>query len=94
MIEKEVLEKVAALARLDISGEDEQTLRRQFSDILAYVEHLQGVDTDGVEPTAYMEREHDALRDDVVRPSFQPDTALKNAPAPKKGHFAVPKIIG
>ncbi|ERP31603.1 Asp-tRNA(Asn)/Glu-tRNA(Gln) amidotransferase subunit GatC [Chitinivibrio alkaliphilus] len=88
------VQAVAHLARIDVSPAELPGLTEEFSRIISYVEQLREVDTTGVTPTACIDRPHDALREDVVTPSLPVETALANAPNAKKGHFAVPKIIG
>lgn len=94
MIDKSSVEHVAKLARLEVSEEEMDGVVEQMNKIVGYVEQLAEVDTDGVEPTAYVVSEHDALRDDVVVESLPVDVALENGPSVKKGHFAIPKVIG
>jgi aspartyl-tRNA(Asn)/glutamyl-tRNA(Gln) amidotransferase subunit C len=94
MIHKDDVRAIIHLARLDEEQEDLDRLTEEFAHIVNYVEQLQDVDTSGIEPTAYMERPHDALRDDIMTDSLTPEEALSNAPRPKKGHFGIPKIIG
>lgn len=94
MIDKSTVEHVAKLARLELSEEEMPKVVEQMNKIVGYVEQLAEVDTDGVEPTAYVVSERDALREDAVVESLPVDTALSNGPSVKKGHFAIPKVIG
>ncbi len=94
MIEKETVLHVAKLARLAIDENEIPAVAEQMNKIVNHVEQLQAVNTDGVEPTAYMESARDALRDDVPRASLSPEVLLANGPSAKKGHFAIPKVIG
>jgi aspartyl-tRNA(Asn)/glutamyl-tRNA(Gln) amidotransferase subunit C len=92
------VERIAALARLDLS-EDELTLfAHQLADILAYAEQLQQVDTSGVPPTAHI-AVPSALgpwRDDEPRPSLDRDVLLSQAPDADrvKGLLKVPRVLG
>ncbi len=94
MVDIKTVDKIANLARLEIDEDQKPYMAEQLGKILEYVEQLQQVDTTGVEPTAFMEPEHDSLRDDVAKESLQIDSALENGPSVTKGHFAVPKVIG
>ena len=94
MITDEIVAKMAQLSRLNIEESEMAYMREQLNKTLAYVEQLQEIDTEGVEPTAYVVPEHDALRDDVAQESLSVDDVLKNAPVVTKGHFAIPKVIG
>jgi aspartyl-tRNA(Asn)/glutamyl-tRNA(Gln) amidotransferase subunit C len=92
------VERIAALARLDLS-EDELTLfAHQLADILAYAEQLQQVDTSGVPPTAHI-AVPSALgpwREDEPRPSLDRDVLLSQAPDADgvKGLLKVPRVLG
>ena len=94
MIDRSTVEKVASLARLDLSDSDKDAMTHDMAAIIGYVEQLSAVDTDGVEPTAYLVPEHDPMRDDLLYPSVPKDEALVNGPKVKNGFFAVPKVIG
>jgi aspartyl-tRNA(Asn)/glutamyl-tRNA(Gln) amidotransferase subunit C len=94
MIDDEVVDKIANLARLAIKPEQKEASAKSLADILDYVEELSKVDTTGIKPAAYMTGCGDVLRDDKIACEFLQETALSNAPLAKKGHFAVPKVIG
>jgi aspartyl-tRNA(Asn)/glutamyl-tRNA(Gln) amidotransferase subunit C len=87
--------RIAVLARLKLSPEEEQVFRGQLSAILEYVEQLKELDVSGVEPMTHALATGDLppLRDDVVRPSLPPEDALANAPAREGTCFKVPRII-
>jgi len=87
--------RIAALARLKLSAEEEQVFQGQLSAILEYVEQLKELDVSGFEPMTHALAAGDVppLRDDVVRPSLQPEEALANAPAREGTCFKVPRII-
>lgn len=91
------IEKIAALAHLEITDEERRALTPQIASIVAYVEQLNELDTSQVEPaigglTPEGERTH-ASRPDAVRPSLGQALALEEAPAPSHGHFRVPKVL-
>jgi aspartyl-tRNA(Asn)/glutamyl-tRNA(Gln) amidotransferase subunit C len=87
--------RIAQLARLKLSPEEEQLFQGQLSAILAYVEQLETLDVAGVEPMTHALAAGDVapLRDDVVKPSLLPEEALANAPAAEGTYFKVPRII-
>jgi aspartyl-tRNA(Asn)/glutamyl-tRNA(Gln) amidotransferase subunit C len=87
------VEKVAKLARLEISQAEKEAFAKQLSQILTHVETLNHYDTDGVEPTATVLGQVNVFRDDVVRPSLSVEQALANAPDREANGFAVPRII-
>jgi aspartyl-tRNA(Asn)/glutamyl-tRNA(Gln) amidotransferase subunit C len=91
----EEVRRIAALARLRLSPEEERTFAEQLSAILAHVEQLEELDVSGVEPMthALAAGEAPALRADEPRPSLEPGEALANAPAREGTFFKVPRII-
>jgi aspartyl-tRNA(Asn)/glutamyl-tRNA(Gln) amidotransferase subunit C len=92
-ITKQEVEHVAKLARLELSEQEKEKLTDQLSNILTYVETLNGLDTKGVEPTAHVLDLKNVMRDDVAAPSLPRERALANAPDQAAGHYKVPKII-
>ena len=94
------VERIAALAHLELTDEEKQLFTRQLADILNYAEQLQAVDTAGVPATAHVNttrRVEDSVeRPDVPRPSISTADAIANAPdsAPDAGLFRVPRVIG
>ncbi|WP_027339382.1 Asp-tRNA(Asn)/Glu-tRNA(Gln) amidotransferase subunit GatC [Halonatronum saccharophilum] len=92
-IDKETVEKVAHLARLEVNEEEKDTFAHQLSDILDHAEKLNELDTDDVEPTAHVLPIKNVFREDKVEDSLDRELALSNAPDKDKGMFKVPKIV-
>jgi aspartyl-tRNA(Asn)/glutamyl-tRNA(Gln) amidotransferase subunit C len=92
-ITKQEVEKVAKLARLEITEAEKEAFAKQLSQILTHVEKLKQYDTTGIEPTATVLGQVNVFRDDVIRPSLPVDKALANAPEREADGFSVPKII-
>ena len=90
----EEVRKVAELARLELSDADVETMTRQLSAIIDYINELQQVDTAGVEPMAHALDLHDVVRADEPAPSLSADEALANAPARKDDFYRVPPVFG
>jgi aspartyl-tRNA(Asn)/glutamyl-tRNA(Gln) amidotransferase subunit C len=86
--------KVAELARLELSDADVEVMAKQLSAIVDYINQLQQVNTDGVEPLAHALDLHDVFRDDVPGQSLSEDEALANAPGRKGNHYSVPAVFG
>jgi aspartyl-tRNA(Asn)/glutamyl-tRNA(Gln) amidotransferase subunit C len=84
---------VAGLARLEIDPAAVEKLAAELATILAYVEKLDEVDTQGVAPTSHAIALTNAFRDDVVHDHLPREQALKNAPCQDEGSFVVPKVI-
>ncbi len=92
-ITKEEVEKVAKLARLEITESEKAPFSEQLSSILSYVEQLKDLDTKGTEPTATVVDRTNVFRDDAVRPSLPAEQALANAPEQQDNFFVVPRIL-
>ncbi|MGH7221568.1 MAG: Asp-tRNA(Asn)/Glu-tRNA(Gln) amidotransferase subunit GatC, partial [Nitrospiraceae bacterium] len=92
-ITKQEVEKVAKLARLELTECERSTFAKQLSQILTHVETLKQYDTTGVEPTATVLGQVNVFRSDSARPSLSVERALANAPESADGFFVVPKII-
>lgn len=88
------VEHIARLARLEFSDEEKAALVHQLNEILKYVEQLNSVDTEHVEPLSHVGEMKNRLREDKVRPGLSTDEALQNAPAKTDKFFKVPKVIG
>jgi aspartyl-tRNA(Asn)/glutamyl-tRNA(Gln) amidotransferase subunit C len=84
---------IAKLARIAVSDEEVEALAPELNNILGWVEQLQEVDVEGVEPMTAVIPNKLRLRDDVVTDGGKCDDVLANAPAAEHGFFAVPKVI-
>jgi aspartyl-tRNA(Asn)/glutamyl-tRNA(Gln) amidotransferase subunit C len=97
-IAKDDVEKIAQLARLELTPEETESFTRQLGAILSYVEKLNELETATVEPMSHCtptgEDPDYTRRDDVVRPGLGQALAVENAPDSEGGYFKVPKVIG
>ena len=87
------LQHVVKLARIELSAEEEQRIGPQLLEIIQYVEKLNELDVDEIEPTAHVVQLTNVLREDQPRPSLSQDDAMRNAPKSANGLFVVPKIV-
>jgi aspartyl-tRNA(Asn)/glutamyl-tRNA(Gln) amidotransferase subunit C len=87
------VEHVAKLARLALSTQEVETFTGQMDAILAYVEKLNELNTDGIVPTSHAVPVENAFREDTVQPSIGVESALKNAPQRSEEFFRVPQVI-
>jgi aspartyl-tRNA(Asn)/glutamyl-tRNA(Gln) amidotransferase subunit C len=93
-ITKEEIAHVAKLARLSLDEDSITLFTKQVGDILAYMDKLNRLNTEGVSPTSHAISIANAFREDEVRPSISNESALSNAPAKEDTMFVVPKVIG
>ncbi|HJV34405.1 Asp-tRNA(Asn)/Glu-tRNA(Gln) amidotransferase subunit GatC [Geomonas sp.] len=87
------VEHVARLARLELSDPELDTFTAQMDSILAYVEKLNALDTEGIVPTSHAVPMENAFRPDTLKESIGVDAALANAPKHTESFFRVPKVI-
>jgi aspartyl-tRNA(Asn)/glutamyl-tRNA(Gln) amidotransferase subunit C len=92
-IDKETVEKVAHLARLELNETEKQEMIKDMSKILDFMAKLNELDTSGVEPLVYMTSDANVLRDDVVKQQITHQEALENAPKHDENYFLVAKVI-
>jgi len=93
-IERETVDKIAHLARLDLAENDKQEMIGDMNRILDFMAKLNEVDTSGVEPLVYMSNEVNVFREDVVKHDITTEEALENAPKHNDQYFMVAKVIG
>ena len=93
-IDQDTVAKIAHLARLELTGEEQTEIIKDMNKILDFMAKLNEVDTSAVEPLVYMTNEANVLREDVVRQDITHDEALLNAPKHDKDFFQVAKVIG
>jgi len=92
-LDKETLTKIAHLARLELNEKDSETMLKDMSNILSFVEKLNEVNTEGVEPLTTMSHEVNALREDKIGPHLNTGIALESAPKKDDTYFRVPKVL-
>jgi len=92
-INKETLEKIAHLARLEFDEKSEEKMLKDMNNMLSFVEKLQELDTENVEPLQAMSFEINQMREDKVTGQMTREEGLKNAPKKDQAYFRVPKVI-
>ncbi len=92
-ISKEEVLHVAKLARLKLTDAEAEALSVDMENIIGFANKLNELDTEGVVPTAHAIPMSNAFREDVVKPSFDRDAMLANAPSADEGGYTVPKVV-
>src|SRR5215212_633340 len=89
------VERVAQLARLELTPDEKDLFARQLAGILVYAEQIQRVPTEGIPPTSHA-GDTAMMREDEVRPSLPREASLSAAPAADMdaGLFKVPRVLG
>jgi aspartyl-tRNA(Asn)/glutamyl-tRNA(Gln) amidotransferase subunit C len=94
MISRSDVEKVALLARLQLTDAELETITGQLADIVGYVDLLSEVNTEGVEPMAHAIEIANVFREDQVAASLPRGEALANAPHHDDRGYLVPAVLG
>ncbi len=92
-IDIKTVDEVAHLARLEFTEEAKTEILNDMNRMLAFVDKLNELNTEGVEPLIYMTDEVNVMRDDEPQKTVTQKEALKNAPKKDSDYFKVPKII-
>lgn len=88
-----LIEKLANLAKLKFEDAEKEEIKRDLQKMIGFVEKLNELDLEGVEPLLHMSDEVNVLREDEVKGSISREEALKNAPLHDDQFFKVPKVI-
>lgn len=88
-----LVDKLAHLARLRYDDQDKAEIKHDLQRMIVFVEKLNELNLEGVEPLLHMSREVNVLREDEVKGSISREDALKNAPLHDEQFFKVPKVI-
>lgn len=92
-LDKATVARIAALARIKVTEEEQDRLAGELTHILTWIEHLNEIDTAGVEPMASVAHMRLSMREDAVTDGNIRDKLLANAPQQARGFFAVPKVV-
>jgi aspartyl-tRNA(Asn)/glutamyl-tRNA(Gln) amidotransferase subunit C len=92
-VDSKTVQDVAHLARLEFNNETEQQAINDMSRMIGFVEKLNELNTDNIEPLIYMTDEVNRLREDVTTEPLPQKTVLKNAPKHDSDYFKVPKVV-
>ncbi|MDW4499607.1 Asp-tRNA(Asn)/Glu-tRNA(Gln) amidotransferase subunit GatC [Sulfitobacter sp. D35] len=92
-IDQSTAARVAKLARIRVEEADLPAIAQEFNAILGFIEQLNEVDVEGVEPMTSVTPQKLKRREDVVTDGDQQGAVLKNAPDAREGFFAVPKVV-
>jgi len=93
MIDKESVKHVEDLAELSLTESEREELTEDLADIIDYVNKLQELDTENVEPLRHILEVENVLREDEERDKLSREEVFKNAPASKDNFFQVPPVI-
>lgn len=92
-ITDETIEYVGILAKLELSEEEKEQAKTDMTNMLDYIDTLNALDTEGVEPMSHVFPVNNVFRDDVITNGDDKENILSNAPKQKDGTFMVPKTV-
>jgi aspartyl-tRNA(Asn)/glutamyl-tRNA(Gln) amidotransferase subunit C len=92
-ITDEVVDHIAHLARLEFIGGDKVEIKQDLEKIIGFMDKLNTVNTDGVEPLIFMSDAVNVLREDIATVTVSKEQALKNAPKRDSDYFRIPKVL-
>ncbi len=92
-ITDETVDHIAHLARLEFEGKAKVAIKQDLENIISFMEVLQEIPTDNVEPLIFMNDEINRLREDKPKVTLTQQEALKNAPKKDSDYFRIPKVL-
>lgn len=94
MIVNDVLiEKLARLSRLELNAEEKPLMKNELQKMIAFIEKLNELDTQGIEPLLHMSHHKGVFRNDKVQGQLSKEEVFKNALRHSNGFFEVPKVV-
>lgn len=93
MISDETIDYVGILAKLELSAEEKEQAKQDMGNMLDYIDKLNKLDTEGVEPMSHLFPVNNVFREDIAINGDDRAEMIKNAPEEKNGSFKVPKTV-
>ena len=92
-VNNKLIQDIAKLSKLKFDDSAEEKMKADLEKMLAFVDKLNEIDTEGVDPLIYMSEEVNVLREDKLTEETSQEDALKNAPAKDSDYFKVPTVL-
>ena len=92
-ITNKLIQDIAALAKLEFDEQSAKQMKADLEKIIGFVDKLNEIDTEGIEPLIFLTEELNALRDDKIKAVVSQVEALKNAPEKDSDYFKVPTVL-
>ena len=93
IITDDIVDHIAHLARLEFEGDNKASIREDLERIISFMDTLQEVNTENVEPLVFMTDEVNRLREDEAKDTLTQSEVLKNAPKKDSDYFRIPKVL-
>lgn len=92
-ITNEIIDKLAVLAKLQFEDNEKESIRKDLSKIIAFVDKIEELDTENVTPLIHINQEVNVLREDEVKETITQFQALKNAPSKDSDYFKISTVL-
>jgi len=92
-INNKLIQDIAKLSKLKFDDSAEEKMKSDLEKMIAFVDKLNEIDTEGIDPLIYMSEEINVLREDKVTEKTSQEDALKNAPEKDSDYFKVPTVL-
>lgn len=92
-ISEETVNHIAHLARLKFEGAETKSIQEDLQNMISFMDKLNELDTENLEPLVFMSDEINVLREDVAVETLSQNEALKNAPKKDSDYFRIPKVL-
>jgi aspartyl-tRNA(Asn)/glutamyl-tRNA(Gln) amidotransferase subunit C len=92
-IDQTLIDKLARLSQLEFNSDTKAKMEDDLNKILAFVDKLNEVDAENIEPLIYLNEEKNKLREDEIGEHLPKEKALKNAPSKDSDYFKVPTVL-
>lgn len=92
-ITNDIVDRVATLAKLEFKPEERELIKNDLNKIIDFIDQINNIDTEGVEPLIHMNNEVNVLREDIAEVTITQQEALKNAPQKDSDYFKIPKVL-
>ena len=92
-VDIELIDNLATLSKLSFKADQKEEIRQGLEKMLNFMEQLNAIDTNGVEPLIYVNEEVNVWRNDEVKQLITKEEALSNAPIKNEDYFMVPKFV-
>lgn len=93
LVDDALVDKLADLSKLQFDPSSKEAIRKDLNGILNFMEKLNELDTEGMEPLIYINEEVNVFREDKVHYPISKEAALSNAPLKDKDYIRVPKFV-
>jgi aspartyl-tRNA(Asn)/glutamyl-tRNA(Gln) amidotransferase subunit C len=93
VIDDKMIVKLAELSKLEFNDAEKVEIKKDLEKIITFMEQLNAIDTEGVEPLIYVNEDVNVVREDVVKQPISKEEALSNAPLKDSDYIKVPKFV-